>query len=124
MGVICFQREQVKDAIKLLNMGLEEDPKNAALLADLATLHVNIYKKNKTEVDLNRALELLNSSVQKDSNNATTYLRFALAEYERGGYAKSWEYLHKCRNLDMDSLDLEFLKSLQAKMPDPEGVFR
>ena len=124
MGVICFQREQLKDAVKLLNMGLEEDPKNAALLADLATLHVNLYKKNKSESDLNRALELLNTSIEKDSNNATTYLRFALAEFERAGYTKAWEYVHKCRTIDMDSLDLEFLKNLQAKMPDPEGVFR
>ncbi len=124
MGVVCFQQNKVGEAIKLLNMGLDEDPKNAALLADLATLHINLYKQNKSEGDLKRALQLLNNSAEKDPANATTQLRFALAEFERGDFEKSWVHVHKCRTLDMDSLDLEFLKNLQAKMPDPMGVFR
>lgn len=124
MGVVCFQQGKMEEATRVLGKGLEQEPNNAGLMADLATLNLTQYKENKDSAHLIKALGLLTKSVGIDATNATAFLRLALAEYYREDYEKSWEYLHRCRMLDVAALDTEFLKDLLAKQPDPVGMFK
>lgn len=123
LGVVCHQKGQGTEAIRMLSKGVACDSANSMLLDDLATLYIQQHQQSGQAHDLDEAFALLNRSVQLDTTNATTYLKLALAEYQRNNFDKAWEHLHQCRQLDVQVLDFNFIEQLSAKQADPKGVF-
>jgi Tfp pilus assembly protein PilF len=124
LGVVCHQKGQPDEAIKLLSRGLTVDSTKAMLHNDLATLHLNRYAQDSLMAHLQTARQLLNRSLALDTTIANTYQKLALHAFYTANYAEAWKYLHDCRKLDMQSMDFSLLNELMAKQPDPTGFFK
>jgi tetratricopeptide (TPR) repeat protein len=124
LGVICHQKGQSDEAIKLLSRGLTVDTTKAMLYNDLATLHLNRYGEDSLTAHLTTARQLLERSLVLDSTNADTFQKLSLQAYYAAQYPESWKYLHQARNLDMQSMDFNLINQLLSKAPDPLGVFK
>jgi tetratricopeptide (TPR) repeat protein len=124
MGVISFQRQKYTEATRLLHKGLDTDPNNAALMADLGTIYIHLHKENRNPNDILQAVMLLNKSISLDAKNPTAYLRLSLAEFQQENYDKAWEYVHLCRQLDETALDTSYIQELLVLKPDPQHIFK
>lgn len=123
LGVVCHQKGNTPEAIRMLSKGVSCDSGNSILLDDLATLYIGKFQQTNAAEDLSQAFDLLNRSAVVDAANGTTYMKLALAEYLRSDFDKSWEYLHKCRQVDVQVLDFNFIEQLVSQKPDPQGIF-
>ena len=124
LGSISYQKGKYEESTKLLRKSLELSPENSILMVDIATVQLACFKENKNCDDINDALKLLERSLQLDSTNANGWLKYSIAEYQLEHYEKAWEYLHKCRLLDISFIDTTYLQELLAKQSDPLGIFK
>ncbi|HEV7351329.1 hypothetical protein [Telluribacter sp.] len=124
LGVICYQKEKLPDAERMLRKGVDLAPDNVALLVDLSTVELKHYALVSEAEDLQEADRVLQHAVTLDSTYAQTHYNLSLVEYYRGNYAQSWEYLHNGRKLNFSLFNFEFLELLRAKLPDPQGFFK
>jgi tetratricopeptide (TPR) repeat protein len=124
LGTVSYQQGKFEESSNLLQRGLFLAPQNSMLMVDVATVQISCFKEKRNCEDLEGALVLLNKSIQVDSLNANAFLKLSIAEYLQEHYEKSWEYMHKCRQLDLVFVDLLFIQDLLAKQPDPQGIFK
>lgn len=124
LGVVCYQKNQLPDAIRMLKRGLAVADSNATLMTDLATVQIK-YHQEKTDPDaLEEAETMLQRAIAINSNNATPYQKLSLVNFLKGDYTRAWEYFHQARTLELSTLDLNYLNELLAKQPDPKGIFK
>lgn len=124
LGSVSYQKGKYEESTKLLRRGLELSPENSILMVDIATVQLACYKEKKNCDDIDDALRLLEKSLQIDGTNANGWLKYSIAEYQLEHYEKAWEYLHKCRMLDISFVDTNYVQELIAKYSDPMGVFK
>lgn len=124
LGSISYQKGKYEESTKLLRKGLELSPDNSILMVDIATVQLACYKEKKNCDDIDDALRLLEKSLQIDGTNANGWLKFSIAEFQLEHYEKAWEYLHKCRLLDISFVDTTFVQELIVKQTDPMGIFK
>ena len=124
LGSISYQKGRYEESTKLLRKGLELSPKNSILMVDIATVQLACYKEKKNCDDIDYALRLLEISLQIDNTNANGWLKYSIAEYQLEHYEKAWEYLHKCRLLDISFVDTTYIQELLIKQIDPMGIFK
>jgi tetratricopeptide (TPR) repeat protein len=124
LGTVSYQQGKFEESSNLLQRGLFLAPENSMLMVDVATVQISCFKEKRNCEDLEGALELLNKSIKIDAQNANAFLKLSIAEYLQEHYEKSWEYIHKCRQLDLAFVDMLFLQDLIAKQPDPQGIFK
>lgn len=124
LGVVCYNRGQMPDAIRFMEKGLSVAPNNAGLLVDLATLHIQQFEKAQDTKEIQTAEGMITKAIGVDSTNANAYIKLAITRYYQEDYDKAWENLHKCRSIDFKAVDLTFLTQLMAKKPDPVGLFK
>ncbi|WP_317171518.1 tetratricopeptide repeat protein [Spirosoma profusum] len=123
LGVICYQKNHLTDAIKILRKGTAIADSNTVLLTDLATVEIKCYQDKpdadmlaEAEAHLHRAVTL--------NPNALSFQKLSVVQFLKADYPKAWEYFHQARSIDLSSLDLTYLNELLAKQPDPKGVFK
>ena len=124
LGSISYQKGRYEESTKLLRKGLELSPKNSILMVDIATVQLACYKEKKNCDDIDYAFRLLEISLQIDNTNANGWLKYSIAEYQLEHYEKAWEYLHKCRLLDISFVDTTYIQELLTKQTDPMGIFK
>lgn len=124
LGVVCYQKNQLPDAIRMLKKGLAVADTNVALLTDLATVEIKQYQEKPNSLVLADAESHLQRAVVISPTNAASYQKLSVVHYLKADYAKAWEYYHQARTLDISALDLGYLSELLAKQPDPKGVFK
>jgi tetratricopeptide (TPR) repeat protein len=124
LGVICYQKENLSDAERMLRKGVDLSPDNVALLVDLSTVELKHYALVSEAEDLNEADQVLQHAVVLDSTYAQTHYNLSLVEYYRGNFDKSWEYLHNGRKLNFSLINLQFVDLLREKLADPQGFFK
>ena len=124
LGSVSYQKGKFEESTKLLRKGLELSPDNSILMVDIATVQLACYKEKKNCDDIDDAVRLLEKSLQIDGTNANGWLKYSIAEYQLEHYEKAWEYLHKCRMLDIPFVDTAYVQELIVKQVDPMGVFR
>jgi len=124
LGSVSYQKGKYEESTKLLRKGLELSPENTILMVDLATVQLACYKEKKNCDDIDDALRLLEKSLQIDGTNANGWLKYSIAAFQLEHYEKAWEYLHKCRLLDISFVDTNFVQELSAKYLDPMGIFK
>jgi tetratricopeptide (TPR) repeat protein len=124
LGSVSYQKGKYEESTKLLRKGLELSPDNSILMVDIATVQLACYKEKKNCDDIDDALRLLEKSLQIDGTNANGWLKYSIAEYQLEHYEKAWEYLHKCRLLDISFVDTTYVQELIAKQTDPMGIFK
>ena len=123
LGVVCYQKNQLPIAIRMLKKGLAVDDSNSVLMTDLATVEIKRYQEKPDEEVLTDAETHLQRAVSFNPN-ALSYQKLSIVYFLRANYPKAWDYFHQARQLDLSSLDLGFLNELLAKQPDPKGVFK
>ncbi|GAB2572559.1 tetratricopeptide repeat protein [Spirosoma areae] len=123
LGVVCYQKNHLPDAIRMLRRGLAVDDSNTVLMTDLATVEIKHFQEKpntdllaEAEKHLQRALAL--------NPNAISYQKLSVVNYLKADYTKAWDYLHQASSLDVSGLDLGYLSDLLARQPDPKGVFK
>lgn len=124
LGSVSYQKGKFEESTKLLRKGLELSPDNSILMVDIATVQLACYKEKKNCDDIDDAVRLLEKSLQIDGTNANGWLKYSIAEYQLEHYEKAWEYLHKCRMLDISFVDTAYVQELIVKQTDPMEVFR
>jgi tetratricopeptide (TPR) repeat protein len=123
LGVICYQKDQLIDAIRMLKKGLAVADGNLVLLTDLATVEIKHYQQKQQPSILDDAQNHLSQALSIKPN-ATVYQKLSLISFLRADYSKAWEHFHHAREIDLSQLDLTYLNDLLAKLPDPQGVFK
>lgn len=123
LGVVCYQKDQLPDAIRMMRKGLAVDDSNAVLLTDLATVEIKQFQQKPEDDMLAQAENHLQRAVAVNPS-ASSYQKLSVVYYLKANYGKAWEYYHQARTLDLTSLDIGYLNELLAKQPDPQGVFK
>ena len=125
-GLSAIQAAKSKDdeALVLLDKALALEPKNSALLTDIAALHLNKYKVKADKKSLQNSMAILEKAIQFDSTNAAAYTKMSMAYFYQDNYDKAWEYLHKSRAFNLTGMDFAYLTELIAKKKDPQGLFK
>ncbi|GAB3897906.1 tetratricopeptide repeat protein [Spirosoma agri] len=124
LGVVCYQKDNTTDAIRMLKRGVAIADTNTVLMTDLATLQIKNYQDKADPSDLAEAEQYLQKSLAIGPALATSYQKLSLVNFLKTDYDKAWEYFHQAYTLDFSILDLTYLADLQAKRPDPKGVFK
>lgn len=126
LAVVLSQRDTTPpEAVQaLLLQGLAIAPTDARLLTDAATTSLGHYEQTKKKKDLAQAQSYVQRALLADANNANAWQTQARVHYYLEDYAGAWTDVHKGQNLNLASLDFNFLTQLMAKLPDPEGKFR
>jgi len=124
LGIVASTQPTPDAAIALLNQGLALAPADGLILSDLGTSHLIRYGLTKKKKDLTTGTELLQRATIIDPTNAIAWQQLARAYFYQEKYPQSWEAVHKGRTSDMSSLDFGLIGELQARQPDPQGVFK
>lgn len=124
LGVVCYQKDQLPDAIRMLKRGLEVADSNAVLMTDLASVQIKHYQEKQNGDILAEAQDHLQRAIAISPNNATSYQKLSMVHYLKADYPKAWDYFHQARSLDLSVLDLSYMNELLAKQPDPKGMFK
>lgn len=124
LGVVCYQKDQLPEAIRMLKRGLEVADSNAVLMTDLASVQIKHYQEKQNAAVLAEAEDHLERAITISPTNATSYQKLSMVHYLKADYAKAWDYFHQARSLDLSVLDLAYMNELLAKQPDPKGVFK
>ena len=123
-GVAEYNRGNVSDAIGMFDRALKYQPNNSLLLSDVGSAYLQQYIADKKKKNLKQAAALLDRSLKADPNNAFAMSNLAQVHFHNKKYAEAWDYLHRGRDLNIMSLDYNFLTELMTRMPDPKGMFR
>jgi tetratricopeptide (TPR) repeat protein len=124
LGVISSRNPTPDESISLLNQGLALAPNDALILSDLGSSYLIRYEQTKKKKDLTTGHDYLQKAVAADPQNAVAWQQLGRVYFLQEEYAKAWEAIHKGGNLNMTSIDFDFLSELIAKMPDPQGKFK
>ncbi len=124
LGVVCYQKNNLTDAIRMLKRGMAVSDTNAVLMTDLATVQLAQFQAQHDSLELEEAQTNLLKAIALKPDYPTAHLQLSLLHYLRADYGKAWEYLHHARTIDFSSLDLKYLDELMKKQPDPRGVFK
>jgi tetratricopeptide (TPR) repeat protein len=124
LGVVCYQKNQLPNAIRMLKKGLAVADSNVALMTDLATVEIKQYQDKPTTELLTEAESHLQRAISLSPNNAPPYQKLSIVYYLKADYMKAWDYFHQARTLDLSVLDLGYMNDLLAKQPDPKGMFK
>ena len=124
LGVISYQRGDNDLAIRLLNKGLEIDSTVTMMRVDYAIVKLDCYQKGFDCGTLDEVETELVHALQQDPKNASAWMKRCQVAYYKENYELAWTYFHEARVADILQLDLNFGALLEAKMPDPKGIFK
>jgi tetratricopeptide (TPR) repeat protein len=126
LAVLVSRRPDASpEAIQALVLqGLAVAPTNPLLLTDAANTALARYETSKKKKELQQASDYTQRALLADANNANAWQTQARIHYYQENYAEAWKDVRKGQNLNLTSLDFQFLTELMAKMPDPEGKFK
>ncbi|GAB3987118.1 hypothetical protein GCM10028807_06160 [Spirosoma daeguense] len=123
LGVVCYQKNHLPDAIRMMRKGLTVADSNTVLMTDLATVEIKYYQE-KSDADILADAETHLQKAVTINPNALSLQKLSVVHFLKADYTKAWDYFHQARSLDLSSLDLSYLNDLLAKHPDPKGVFK
>lgn len=124
LGVVCYQRNQLGTAIKMLQRGVTLADTNAVLLTDLATVELEQYQAKQDTASMVDAREHLAKAIFLRPDHAPAYMKLSLASYLEADYQNAWVYVHKAYHTSVSSVDLDYVHELLLKRPDPVGLFK
>ena len=124
LGIVASAQPTPDAAIGLLGKGLALAPTSAPLLSDLGTSHLIRYGLTKKKKDLATGMALLERATALDPTNALAWQQQARGLYYQEKYPEAWAAVHKGQALSVSSLDFGLITDLQAKLPDPQGIFK
>jgi tetratricopeptide (TPR) repeat protein len=123
-GLVEYSKGNTKEAIGMYERALKYQPNNSLLLSDAGAAFITLFNEKKKKKTLKQAITYLDRSLALDPANAFALSSLSQVRFHQKKYAEAWDYLHKGRDINMMSLDYDFLAELMARMPDPKGMFR
>jgi len=120
-GAILHDQGKVHEALVMLSRAWALDPANPRLMADLARVmsqEGSTGPADERERYFAKARDLFEQASVLDPNNGHSYSLWALALYDQGQYARSWEKVHKAQDLH-EVIPPTFLRMLRDKMSEP-----
>lgn len=123
LGVICYQKDKLHDAERMMRRGVEIAPENVPLLVDLSSIELKHFAQTQEKEDLVESHQLLERAVALDSTYAPAFYNLALVNYHLADYPKAWEALHAGRKINLTLVDFQFVELLRGKLADPQGFF-
>ena len=124
LGIVASSQPRPDAAIGLLAKGLALAPQNTQLMSDLGASYLIRYGQTKKKKDLAAGLDLLQRATTADPANANAWQQLARGLYYQEKYPEAWAAIHKGQSLSVSSLDFNLISDLQAKLPDPQGMFK
>ena len=124
LGIVASTQPSPDASIALLTKGLALSPNNTLLMSDLGASYLIRYGQTKKKKDLTAGLDLLQRTTTLDPTNADAWQQLARGLYYQEKYPEAWAAVHKGQALSVSSLDFNLLSDLQAKLPDPQGMFK
>ena len=91
---------------------------------DYAIVKLDCYQKGIDCGTLDEVETELVHALQQDPKNASAWMKRCQVAYYKEKYELAWTYFHEARVADILQLDLNFGSLLEAKMPDPKGIFK
>jgi len=121
-GAILHDQGKVHEAFVMLSRAWTLDPANPRLMADLARVisqeGAATGATDERERYFEKSRDLFEKASVLDPNNGHSYSLWALALYDQGRYAQSWEKVHKAQDLH-EVISQKFLRMLRDKMSEP-----
>ena len=124
LGIVASAQPSPDAAIGLLAKGLALAPQNTQLMSDLGASYLIRYGQTKKKKDLAAGFDLLQRATAADPTNANAWQQLARGLYYQEKYPEAWAAIHKGQALSVSSLDFGLISDLQAKLPDPQGMFK
>lgn len=124
LGVAASTKPTPDESIRLLTQAQALSPNDTYILSDLGSSYLLRYGQTKKKKDLTQGMDFLQKAVAADPANAIAWQQVGRAYFYQENYAQAWEAVHKGQNLNVTSLDFDFLSELIAKSPDPQGTFK
>lgn len=124
LGIVASAQPTPDAAIGLLAKGLALAPASAPMLSDLGISYLIRYGLTKKKKDLTAGMDLLQRATTLDPANAVAWQQQARGLYYQEKYPEAWAAVHKGQALNVSSLDFSLISDLQAKLPDPQGIFK
>lgn len=124
LGVICYQQDKLPEAVRVLRKGLAVADTNVVLMTDLATVQIKQFQLTHELIALDEADTLLQRANALSPKNATILLKLSLSRFAHADYTGAWDFFHQAHVIDIGAIDVLYLGELQAKLPDPKGVFK
>lgn len=123
-GLVEYSKGNSKEAIGMYERALKYQPNNSLLLSDAGAAFITQFNEDKKKKNLKQASTYLDRSLALDPANAFALSSMSQVRFHQKKYAEAWDFLHKGRDINMMSLDYNFLAELMTRMPDPKGLFR
>ncbi|MBX0332094.1 hypothetical protein K3G39_02475 [Pontibacter sp. HSC-14F20] len=123
-GLVEQSKGNSREAIGMLDRALKYQPNNSLLLSDIGAAYLQQYTTDKKKKNLKQATAFLDRALKADQNNAFALTGLSRVYFHNKKYAEAWDYLHRGRDINIMSLDYDFLSELMVRMPDPKGMFR
>jgi Tfp pilus assembly protein PilF len=123
-GLVENSKGNTKEAIGMYERALKYQPNNSLLLSDAGAAFLAQFSEDKKKKNMKQATTYLDRSLALDPTNAFALSSLSQVRFHQKKYAEAWDLLHKGRDINMMSLDYNYLAELMARMPDPKGLFR
>lgn len=123
-GLVEYSKGNSKEASSMYERALKYQPNNSLLLSDAGAAYLALYNESKKKKILKQATAYLDRSLTSDPSNAFALSGLSQVRFHQKKYTEAWDYLHKGRDINMMTLDYNYLAELMARMPDPKGIFR
>jgi len=123
-GETHYRLKNHKDAIIEFNRALALDSSDNKSLLDLGVSQSLAYFKTHKIDFLTQSEQTLRKCIDKNYEVAFANMQLSYCEFYKKDYSKSWEYIHKVREIDEGQVNRKFVLELLIVSPDPKGVYK
>ena len=113
-----------KESIMYFKKSWSLDSTNINLPVDWSIPMLSLYNQTKDKSLIAETETILNKSIHLDNNNANAYFKLAICDYYLENYTESWTNIHKCRALNEQVINEDFVQTLLIKFDDPKGIYK
>jgi len=111
-GVIYFNFNDYKEALKQFEKGLSINPKSSNILTDKATIQMTFYENNHNIADLNTAIGIFNQSYKIDPSNQNTLFKLSAAYYYKKDCLNARRFYNECMKLGGQQISPGYAEAL------------
>lgn len=127
LGVVSYQKDELHQAMDLLQKGIELSPigkENPTMLVDLASIYIKCFTGHHQAKELESAYELLDKALLINPRYTNAYMQLSLANLANDDLDQAWINFHQGYEVDPSQADAKLLEELLAKSEDPKGIFK
>jgi len=113
-----------RESIKYFKKSWSLDSTNTNLPVDWSIPMIRLYKQTKDKSFIIETKTILNKAIRLDNKNANAYFKLAICDYYLENYNESWTNIHKCRDINKQVINDDFVQTLLIKLDDPKEIYK